>query len=59
VSPEEMLHDMPDFKQKATYSFYEFLNKIHEEINQNYKGEPIEFRIDSKWYDHYAPEGTD
>jgi hypothetical protein len=59
VSPEEMLHDMPDFKQEATYRFYQFLNKIHEKINQNYKGEPIEFRMDSEWYLHYAPDGTD
>jgi len=55
ISPEEMMRDMPAFRQKVEYTLqHNLINQINERIARDYKGEPLTFQAMTPWQSFYA-----
>ncbi|HEY1012962.1 MAG TPA: WXG100 family type VII secretion target [Herpetosiphonaceae bacterium] len=58
VSPEQMLTDLPGFREKANSTYQtEIVDVVNQRIASEYNGQPMRFQITSPWQGYYATKG--
>ncbi len=55
VSPEQMLNDLPGFREKAERTFqHQVVGVVNERIANEYAGQPMQFQVSTNWDGYYA-----